>query len=145
MRSPFSIPPTTPRKGYPMTNKTTTKSTRHKDTRTSTPVDVETPVYVELAAEAVLDGWTREQVIATLISRISRDRRYLAYRKACNRRTSYDDEVQQDMRALALAACWLTESAPSVAGVARGASAREPGVLEPQLTRTPEATTRRRT
>jgi hypothetical protein len=57
----------------------------------------------------VLEGWTHEQVIDTLISRISRDRRYLAYRKACSRRTSYDEEVQQDMRALALAGCWLAE------------------------------------
>ena len=52
---------------------------------------------------------TREQVIAGLISRIKRDQGYLAYRKACNRRTSYDDRVQQDMRALSLAACWLEE------------------------------------
>ena len=87
-----------------MTNKTTTKPTRQRTQRTSAPADAETPIHVELAAEAVLEGWTREQVIDTLISRIRRDRRYLAYRKACNRRTSYDDQVQQDMRALALAA-----------------------------------------
>lgn len=85
----------------------TTKQTRTRNARTA---DAEAPVHVELAAEAVLDGWTRDQVVDTLISRISRDRRYLAYRKACNRRTSYDDEVQQDMRALALAACWLQEA-----------------------------------
>ena len=52
---------------------------------------------------------TREQAIAGLISRIKRDQGYLAYRKACNRRTSYDDQVQQDMRALALAAVLLEE------------------------------------
>lgn len=92
-----------------MTNKTTAKQIRQRNTRTSAPVAAETPVHLELAAEAVLEGWTHEQVIDTLISRISRDRRYLAYRNACNRRTSYDDEVQRDMRALALAACWLEE------------------------------------
>ncbi len=70
----------------------------------------ESPLHVELATKAVLAGWTREQVIDTLISRIRRDRRYLAYRKACNRRTNYDDQVQQDMRALALAACWLADA-----------------------------------
>jgi hypothetical protein len=53
---------------------------------------------------------TCEQVVAGLISRIKRDQGYLAYRKACNRRTSYDDQVQQDMLALALAAVLLEES-----------------------------------
>ncbi len=84
---------------------TTTKQARQRTKGASVSADAETPVHVELAAEAILDGWTRERVIDTLISRIRRDRRYLAYRKACNRRTSYDDEVQQDMRALALVAC----------------------------------------
>src|SRR5215813_9854848 len=92
-----------------MTTTTTTRQTRQRTKGASAPDDAETPVHVELAAEAVLDGWTREQVISTLISRISRDRRYLAYRKACNRRTSYDDQVQQDIRALALAAVLLDE------------------------------------
>ena len=96
-----------------MTTKTTAKPARAHNTRTSTPVEAETSIHLELAAEAVLDGWTREQVIDTLISRISRDRRYLAYRKACNRRTSYDDDVQRDMRALALAACRLEERVPA--------------------------------
>ena len=49
-----------------------------------------TTTYLHLAAEALLDGWTREQVITALIGRIKRDQGYLAYRKACNRRTSYD-------------------------------------------------------
>ena len=66
-------------------------------------------IHVELAAEAMLEGWTHKQVIDILSSRISRDCRYLAYRKACNRRTSYDNQVQQDMRALALVAVWLEE------------------------------------
>src|SRR5215510_5860942 len=74
---------------------TTTKPARPRNTQQSAPADAETPIHLELAAEAVLNGWTRDQVIGTLISRISRDHRYLAYRKACNRRTSYDDEVQQ--------------------------------------------------
>ncbi|HEV8191273.1 MAG TPA: hypothetical protein VGP82_07285 [Ktedonobacterales bacterium] len=94
-----------------------TKSTGHRDRRARTAANVEAPLHLELAAEAVLDGWTREQVIDTLIGRISRDRRYLAYRKACNRRTGYDDQVQQDMRALALAACWLDEALASMGDV----------------------------
>lgn len=66
--------------------------------------------HLDLAAEALIDGWTREQVIAALISRVKRDQGYLAYRKACNRRTSYDSQVQQDIRALSLAAVWLAET-----------------------------------
>src|SRR5689334_1404300 len=66
--------------------------------------------HLDLAAEALLDGWTREQVIAALIGRVKRDQGYLAYRKACNRRTSYDSQVQQDIRALSLAAVWLEAS-----------------------------------
>src|SRR5215469_2896942 len=104
-----------------MTTKTTTKPTRQRNTRKSAPVDTETPVHVELAAEAVLEGWTRHQVLDMLVSRIRRDRRYLAYRKACNRRTNYDDQVQQDMRALALATCWLTELPASEAPQQRSA------------------------
>jgi hypothetical protein len=71
--------------------------------------EVRTSPHLDLAAEALLDGWTREQVIAALIGRVKRDQGYLAYRKACNRRTSYDSQVQQDMRALALAAVLLEE------------------------------------
>lgn len=76
---------------------------------------------MERAAEAVVDGWTREQVIDTLISRLRRDHRYLAYRKACNRRASYDDDVQRDMRALALAACWLEDRSAALASAGRSA------------------------
>jgi hypothetical protein len=68
------------------------------------------PLHMTLATEALLDGWTREQVITALITRIQRDERYLAYRKTCGRKTSYDDQVQQDVSALALAAVWLEES-----------------------------------
>lgn len=99
-----------------MTTKATTKPTRPRNKRASAPADTETPIHLELAAEAALEGWTREQVLDMLVSRISRDRRYLAYRKACNRRTSYDDQVQQDMRALALAICWLEERAGGAPG-----------------------------
>src|SRR5215469_6185619 len=67
------------------------------------------PPHVALASEALLEGWTRQQVIAALVSRIRRDEGYLAYRQATGRRTSYDDQVKADMRALALAACWLSE------------------------------------
>src|SRR5215475_8318243 len=104
-----------------MTNKTTSKRIRQRNTQTSVPTNAEIPLHIELAAEAVLEGWTHEQVIDMLVSRISRDRRYLAYRKACNRRTSYDDQVQQDMRALALATCWLTELSASEAPQQRSA------------------------
>jgi hypothetical protein len=63
----------------------------------------------ELAADGLLQGLTRPQVIAALLGRISRDEHYLAYRKACHRRTSYDTQVEADLVALALAACWLEE------------------------------------
>ncbi|HEV8192304.1 MAG TPA: hypothetical protein VGP82_12625, partial [Ktedonobacterales bacterium] len=77
-----------------MTNKTRTTSTRQRTQQTGAQAHAETLIHVELAAEAVLEGWTHERVIDRLIGRIRRDRRYLAYRKACNRRTSYDDQVQ---------------------------------------------------
>jgi hypothetical protein len=68
-----------------------------------------TPPHVALVSEALLEGWTRQQVIAALVSRIRRDEGYLAYRRATGRHTSYDDQVRADMRALALATCWLQE------------------------------------
>jgi hypothetical protein len=78
-----------------------------------TPADDGTPPHVELASEALLEGWTRQQVIAALVSRIRRDEGYLAYRRATRRRTAYDDQVKADIRALALAACWLEDSTTS--------------------------------
>ena len=62
---------------------------------------------------------TREQVIAQLVSRIKRDQGYLAYRKASGRKTRYDEQVTSDLRAIALAICWLEgETGPrSAAGV----------------------------
>jgi hypothetical protein len=95
--------------------------------------DTETPVHVELAAEAVLDGWTRERVIDALIGRIRRDRGYLAYRKACRRHTGYDDQVQQDLRALALAICWLSDASES-AGSGQHSSAATPRMSPPART-----------
>jgi hypothetical protein len=95
-----------------MTRQTGQRCHQTTTTTTTTTADTETPLHIELAAEAVLEGWTRERVIEALIGRIRRDRGYLAYRKVCNRRMSYDEQVWQDMRALALAACWLDESAP---------------------------------
>jgi hypothetical protein len=65
--------------------------------------------HLDLAAEALADGWTREQVVRALIVRVHRDTSYLAYRKASNRRTGYDAQVQQDRLALSLAAVWLQE------------------------------------
>jgi hypothetical protein len=88
-------------------------STIRNTAPTTTTVEEGPPsLHLDLTAEALSDGWTRAQVIAALIGRIKRDQGYLAYRKACNRRTSYDGQVQQDMRALALAACWLEEASP---------------------------------
>jgi hypothetical protein len=84
-----------------MTDHTETRARRH--TATSRDKGDASPTYIQLAGDALLAGMTREQVIAGLISRIMRDQGYLAYRKACNRRTGYDNQVQQDMRALALA------------------------------------------
>src|SRR5689334_10620855 len=78
-------------------------------TDTPATTEVRPVLHLDLAAEALLDGWTREQVIVALISRVKRDQGYLASRKACNRRTSYDGQVQQDMQALALAAVLLGE------------------------------------
>jgi hypothetical protein len=46
---------------------------------------------VELAAEALLTGMTRAQVIAQLVSRMRHDQGYLAYRKACHRHTRSDE------------------------------------------------------
>ncbi len=88
-----------------MAERTKTRTRRH--TATPRPEGDTSPTYIQLAGDALLAGMTREQAIAGLISRIKRDQGYLAYRKACNRRTSYDDQVQQDMQALALAAVLL--------------------------------------
>ena len=66
--------------------------------------------YLDLACEAVLEEMTCEQVIAQLVSRIKRDQGYLAYRKASGRKTRYDEQVTSDLRAIALAICWLHEA-----------------------------------
>jgi len=71
--------------------------------------------YLDLAADGALAGLTRAQVVTALIERIGRDVHYLAYREACRRHTRYDDQVTADLRALALAACWLSEPAESTA------------------------------
>ena len=76
------------------------------------PADHGSLPYVALASAALLEEWTRQQVIAALVSRIRRDEGYLAYRRATGRRASYDEQVQADMRALALAACWREDESP---------------------------------
>jgi hypothetical protein len=68
-----------------------------------------TSAHLELAAEAILDGWTRERVINALIGRIKRGEGYLAYRRACGKRTRYDKQVTADLPALALAVCRLSD------------------------------------
>lgn len=67
------------------------------------------PIYIQLAGDALLGDMTRGQAIAGLVSRIKPDQGYLAYRKVCNRKTRYDDQVQQDMLALAFAAALLED------------------------------------
>ena len=62
-----------------------------------------TPTYLDLAGDALLAGMTREQVIEHLHTRIKRDLDYLDYRKANGKHTCYDEQVTQDLRALALA------------------------------------------
>src|SRR5262245_63517076 len=52
--------------------------------------------HLDLAGETLLAGMTREQVIVQLVSRIRREEGYLAYRKGCNRRTRYDEQVQAE-------------------------------------------------
>lgn len=96
----------------PTTTNKPAKKTEKPDTTTPpfTP-DMPTPPvnHLDLAADALADGWTREQVMRALIVRVHRDTSYLAYRKASNRRTGYDAQVQQDRLALSLAAFWLAE------------------------------------
>lgn len=48
-------------------------------------------------------------MVHALIVQVSYDARYLAFRRATNRRTGDDAQVQQDMRALSLAALWLEQ------------------------------------
>lgn len=90
----------------PTTN--TTKPAKRTERPDSAP-DMPTPPvnHLDFAADALADGWTREQVIRALIVRVHRDTSYLAYRKASNRRTGYDAQVHQDRLALSLAAVWL--------------------------------------
>jgi hypothetical protein len=107
-----------------MAEHTKTRARRH--TTTPQPQGDTPPTYIQFAGNALLAGMTREQAIAGLVSRIKRDQGYLAYRKACNRRTSYDDQVQQDMRALALAAVLLEEVAQEPLGVADTSPALTP-------------------
>jgi hypothetical protein len=79
------------------------------------------PRYLALAREAALAGLTREQVITALQSRIRRDAGYLAYRKAVKRHTTYDEQVEADLRAMALAICYLYEPThPAAQSVATG-------------------------
>jgi hypothetical protein len=60
-----------------------------------------TKLPLEVAANHLQAGWTKERVIAVLCARIERDARYLAYRQRSGRRTIYDDMTEQDLDALA--------------------------------------------
>jgi hypothetical protein len=88
------------------------QQSNHMQQAPNTPHENE-PRYLALAREATLSGLTRDRVIAALHSRIRRDEGYLAYRKATGRYTRYDEAVQGDLRAMALAICYLEEPAPT--------------------------------
>jgi hypothetical protein len=64
---------------------------------------------LELSAEGLLAGLDRARVVRLLLARIRRDEAYLRYRRGHHPRTRYDEETEGDLRALALAACWLEE------------------------------------
>jgi hypothetical protein len=96
------------RSPFPRLCQRTTKAPAHASLWWA-PQAVAVQRQLELAADALLAGLTREGVIAALIGRITRDEQYLAYRRACRRRTRYDNQVEADLRALALAVCWLGE------------------------------------
>lgn len=64
---------------------------------------------LELAAEGLQAGWTKEQVILALCAKVKRDTSYLARRARAGTHTSYDEQTESDLYALALAACWLIE------------------------------------
>jgi hypothetical protein len=93
-----------------MRKHTATQQTEHGDREAEANLNSR---HLELAGEAVLAGMTREHVIVQLVRRIRRDEGYLAYRKACNRRTRYDEQVTSDLCALALAAVWLEAGPPT--------------------------------
>jgi hypothetical protein len=44
-----------------------------------------------------------------VVTRIRRDEAYLRYRRGNRMRTRFDEETEQDLRVLALAACYLEE------------------------------------
>jgi hypothetical protein len=85
--------------------------------------------FLDLAGEAVLAGMTHKLVVAQLISRIRRDERYLAYRRASGRRTRYDDQVRSDLRTRALAVCWLLEPSPNAAAVTKTGASEGSGLI----------------
>jgi hypothetical protein len=82
----------------------------HQTPKTSTG-QWEEPRYLALAQEGALSGLTQQRVITALHNRIWRDEGYLSYRKAAKKHTSYDDQVEADLRAIALAICYLEEPA----------------------------------
>ena len=73
------------------------------------PTVAEVQRQLDLAGEALLAGLSREHVVMALIGRIARDEHSLAYRRACHLHTTYDTQVEADLRAIALAACWLQD------------------------------------
>lgn len=100
-----------------MSKRRTPKTAQPATLADGTPITPDMPTlpvnHLDLAADALADGWTREQVIRALIVRVHRDTSYLAYRKASNRRTGYDAQIQQDRLALSLAALWLEQETPT--------------------------------
>jgi hypothetical protein len=90
-----------------MTKRRTSKRPAQPEVGITEAPEQEAPAPTPVDHLDLADGWTREQVIHALIVRVHRDSSYLAFRKATNRRNGYDAQIQQDMRALSLAAVWL--------------------------------------
>jgi hypothetical protein len=67
------------------------------------------PLPLDRAATALQTGWTKERTIQALLARMARDERYLAYRRKSGRQTTYDEQTESDLNALALAVCWLVD------------------------------------
>jgi hypothetical protein len=103
--------------GWPgaASSKARTSSTQHKATNaderygSSTQQEADYQRMLELSSEAMLEGLNRGALVWALLTRIRRDEAYLRYRHGKGTRTRYDEQTEQDLRVLALAACYLEE------------------------------------
>ena len=64
---------------------------------------------VALASDSLDKGWNTEKVVKAFVARLERDRMYLKQREAQGKTGDYDKLLQNDMRAMALAAVLLAE------------------------------------